>query len=143
MLSSYDLAVGNIIVKSRVATGLPPLTNPELAASIAAWAEITFGVIPENELERSYVRAMQDRDSSYAIGAPNLIKAFHDNCDSERAAPRIVQDRNLLSGDQCSKCFGSGWEEFRESGYKQVRKCDHQVEGFIGPRDPDSDVNSW
>jgi hypothetical protein len=136
MLSSYDQAVGNIIVKSRVALNQPPLTNPELAASIAAWAEILFGVIPEPELERSYLRAMQDRESDFPVGAPSLVKAFRDNCASDAASPRIAQDTNLLPGNVCSRCHGSGWEQYRDGNYMNSRRCDHVV-------DDDEDVSMF
>lgn len=128
MLSSYDQAVGQIIVKSRVATSLPPLDNVELAASISAWAELLFGVIPENQLEWAYVRAMQDKDSSFALTAPGLIQGHRNACASEAASPRQPQDRNLLTGDVCPRCHGTGFEQYREDGYVNSRRCDHVID---------------
>lgn len=129
MLSSYDLAVGSLIVKSRVAVGLPPLTNTELAAHISVWAEITFGVIPESQLEGAYFRAMQDKEDGFPLTAPGLVKGFRANCDSDRVAPQIPQDSRLLTGDVCSKCFGTGLyvpDEKDAQGYKlPAQRCDH------------------
>lgn len=128
MLSFYDRAVGALIVKSRVASSLPPLINTELAAHIAVWAEIVFGVIPEAQLEAAYFRAMQDKADSFPLTASDLVQGYRANCESERSAPQIPQDKNLLAGDVCARCFGTGWEQYREGSYANVRKCDHAVE---------------
>lgn len=125
MLSSYDQVVGSLVVKSRVASGLPPLTNEELLAHTQAWAQILYGVVPENDLERSYLRAMRDKETTFALSAPEMVQAYRAECQSEIASPRPAQDANLLPGEVCQKCFGTGWEEFKENGYKQSRRCTH------------------
>jgi hypothetical protein len=126
MLSSYDQAVGQLIVKSRIAAGLPPLDNYELALHISAWAEIVFGVIPESRLQDAYVRAMRDNADGFTLTAPGLVKGYRDLCESERLAPQMPMDRNLLPGNVCSRCFGTGLEQFIEAdGYKSSRRCEH------------------
>lgn len=111
---------------------MPPLDNDELALHISAWAELLFSVIPESKLGAAYVRAVQESEDTFTLTAPKLIQGFRALCDSERSSPRIAQDSNLLTGEVCQKCFGLGWEQYIENGYKQVRKCDH-----VAVEDPD------
>lgn len=141
--NSYESALGKIILRSRAAKSLPALSLGEFNLAVEAFAEICGGEIPLDDLEHAYIRAMRDSEKGFAPGADDLVRGHRANCASEAASPRPAQDRNLLPGEVCKKCFGSGWEQFTEGGYKQVRKCDHVVEGFIGPPDPDSDVDLW
>jgi hypothetical protein len=106
-----------------------------------AWSEVLDGEIPEKYLEPSYLRAMRDKESGFALSSNDMVKAYRDICLSERSAPRLAQATNLLSGDVCPKCFGSGMEQYVEGGYKQVRRCDHAPT----PRaeDDDSDIQNW
>lgn len=89
--------MGEIIIKSRIAAALPPLDNEELAIAIQAWAEIFYGEVPESDLSAAYLRAMRDKDSSFALNASDVVRAFRANCESERAAPRMPERTNLLS----------------------------------------------
>jgi hypothetical protein len=135
--------VASLILRSRSAKSLPALTPDEFQLAVETWSEVLDGEVPGNALQEAYIRAARDKTDGFPLGANDLVTGYRANCESERAAPRLAQDRNLLTGDICKKCHGSGWEEFKENGYRQVRKCDHLVEGFIGPPDPDADVDSW
>lgn len=128
-----------MIVKSRIAASLPPLTNTELLAHVSTWEEIALGEIPEIYLETAYVRAMRDKDSGFALTASDLVQGYRANCESERALPQIPQSNNLLTGEVCQRCFGTGMEQFRESGYANMRRCDH----VPLVTDEDADVDSW
>lgn len=93
-----------------------------------AWVEVLEPVIPESSLEAAYLRAAQDKGSGYPLAASDLVQGYRANCDSERAAPQIPQTANLLTGDVCKRCFGTGWEQYREGGYANMRKCDHVID---------------
>lgn len=90
-----------------------------------AWSEVLAGVIPEDRLEDAYLRAVRDKTDTFPLSANELVAGYRALCESERSAPRLAQDVNLLPGEVCQKCFGTGWEEFRENGYKQSRRCAH------------------
>lgn len=92
-----------------------------------AWSEVLSGEVPESHLEAAYVRALRDKQGGFALTAADLVSGFRANCESERNAPRLVQDANLLNGQVCGKCHGTGMEEFTEQGYKQMRRCDHAM----------------
>jgi len=113
---------------------MPPLENEELMIHVATWSEILLGAVPENRLADAYVRAMQDSDNTYTLTAPQLIQGFRSLCASERNA--LAQTTNLLSGDVCKKCFGSGLyvpEGKDAQGYKlPAQRCDH-----VPVEDPD------
>src|SRR5262245_36816205 len=109
MQSSYDRLVGNLIVKSRIVSGLPPLTNQELAVHIRAWSEILNGVVPESRLEESYQRAVREHGEGFAIAVSEIVKGFRGICDSERV--NRGQNYNKLTGQVCPKCKGTNVEE--------------------------------
>lgn len=92
-----------------------------------AWSEVLSGVIPEQQLESAYLRAIQDKADNFPLTANDMVAGYRANCSSDKAAPRLAQDANLLDGEVCKKCFGSGLEQYVENGYKQVRRCDHIV----------------
>lgn len=106
---------------------------------VATWSEILFGVIPEGRLSDAYVRAMQDNADGYTLTAPKLIQGHRANCESDRVGPQIPQEKNLIGGDVCQRCFGTGWEQYREGGYANVRKCDHIPTDDL----TDADVDAW
>lgn len=120
---------------------MPEPAESELMAE--AWADVLDGEVPISDLERVYTRAMRDKTDTFPLTAPMMVKAYRDICDSDRAAPRIPQEANLLPGEVCKKCFGTGMEEFVVNGYRQAKRCDHVVEQPIGPRDPDAEVDTW
>lgn len=92
---------------------------------IRAWSEILYDAVPQSQLEHAYRRAMQENEDGFPLTAPKLITGFKRFCESQRTTPRIAQDSNLLNGEVCKRCHGTGMEEFVESGYKQMRRCDH------------------
>jgi len=48
-------------------------------------------------------------------------------------AVKVLQNETPID---CPRCFGTGWEQYTEGGYKQVRKCDHaRVEVVEDPDD--------
>jgi hypothetical protein len=118
--------VSRIILRSRAAQSLPALEPEELVITLSAWTEILGGAVPENDLEPAYIRAMQDKENTFALGASEIVKAYRANCASERAAPRKPQTINLLEGEVCQRCFGSGWELVRKNGYDEARECGHR-----------------
>ena len=130
MLSSYDQVVASLIVKSRIAGGLPPLDNEELAIHVRAWSEILYDAIPQVRLDDAYRRAMQENEDGFALTASKMIAGFKHLCESERVAPQIPQNAKLLNGDVCPKCHGSGMEiivDQDDDRYKVAMRCDHVV----------------
>lgn len=121
--------MARLVVKSRVASALPALEPSEMIVAARAWAQILEGEVPDNYLEQSYVRAMRDKETTFALSAPEIVQAYRNICQDERAAPPIPMDRNLLPGNVCGKCFGIGMEvpEGRDAvGYKLgARRCSH------------------
>ncbi len=54
----------------------------------------------------------------------------HEQTEAERAeAERERLDRQeqppLDAARDCTRCYGSGWEQIVVEGYNQTRKCDH------------------
>lgn len=134
-----------MIVKSRLAGALPQLSSAEFEASVEAWREVVDGEVPERDLDAAYIRAMRDKTSGFGLAANDIVKGYRDNCESERVAP-MPQDVNLLNGQVCPRCFGTGLEEYVEHGYKVARRCDHVVAEVQRPSvivDEDSEVDSW
>jgi hypothetical protein len=102
---------------------MPTAQESELLAE--TWAEVLDGEIPAKELDAAYIRALRDKKDGFALTANDMVKAHRDNCESNRV-PRLPQATNLLSGDVCPRCFGSGLEQFIDAeGYKQSRRCEH------------------
>lgn len=69
------------------------------------------------------------------------MKPFGKIAQSEFERARAEQEKmNSKPSDfpTCPRCFGIGWEEYRENGYRQVRKCDHVV-----PETDDEDVSMF
>src|SRR6185503_2237277 len=91
---SFRAAVGKIILKSRLASSLPTPTAQESGLLAETWAEVLDGEVPMKDLDAAYLRAMRDKQGGFALTANDLVKAYRDNCESERVAPR--QDSNLL-----------------------------------------------
>lgn len=116
-----------LIVTSRASLGVPALETRDLLIAVRSWCDVLDGEVPERDLEDAFRRALRDKDSSYSFGSSEVVKGYRANCESERAAPRQAQDRNLLAGDVCGKCFGSGWEPTIVDGYKTRRLCDHLI----------------
>lgn len=124
--TSLESALANIILRSRSASSLPALTPVEFEIAVESWAQVIGPAIPESKLEAAYIRAMTDKESGFALGASELIKGYRDHCESERYAPQTPMDRNLLPGEVCQRCFGTGMEIFCDAdGYKQSRRCEH------------------
>ena len=105
---------------------LPALTPDEFQGAVEAWSQVVAGEIPLDDLHKSYVRAMRDKQDGYALTANDLVRSYRAECESERVTPR--QHHNLLSGEQCSKCLGTGMETYMEHGYSVARRCDHMLE---------------
>lgn len=141
--------IGRLIVKSRLAASQPPLDNPELIAQARAWSEILDGEVPEKDLESAYVRAMRDKETGFALSAPELVQGFRAFCVSERTAPQIAQNSNLLVGAVCPRCHGSGMEMVTagpDDRYSYARRCDHVIAEVQKPSvivDEDQDVDTW
>lgn len=140
-LNSYEKTIGRLIVKGRLADGLPPLDNKELFGQSRTWAEIVCGEIPDSYLNPAYVEAMRVKDS-FPLGASDLVTAYRALCESERSAPRQAQHHNQLPGEVCQKCFGTGWEQYvADGGYKAARRCDHVVgDGPLTDQFSDRDI---
>lgn len=130
LLNSYEKMILQLVLRSRAALGLPALEPADAVVTVRAWAEILDGEVPENYLERAYVRAMRDKETGFALSAPELVQGFRSVCASERTAPR--QDSNLLPGEVCQKCFGTGMyaPDKRDAlGYRlPAQRCDHVAE---------------
>ena len=105
---------------------MPTAQESELLAE--TWAEVLDGEIPVTDLDAAYIRAMRDKKDSFALTANDMVKAHRDNCESARVAPRVPQDANLLSGEVCPRCHGTGFEQYREGGYINSRRCDHATD---------------
>ncbi len=124
--TSLETALGKVIMKSRLAGALPQLSSAEFEASVEAWAEIVDGEVPEKDLEPAYIRAMRDKQDGFPLSSNDIVKAHRDICESERASPRLAQNRNLLRGEVCQRCYGCGREQYQdEDGYLVSRLCDH------------------
>lgn len=118
---------------------MPDPAESDLLAE--TWTEVLEGEIPANYLETAYVRAMRDKQSGFALSSNDMVRAYRDVCLSERSSPRLAQGRNLLSGEVCPRCFGTGMEQYIADGYKQVRRCDHALAPLAEDDDSDIDRN--
>lgn len=91
-----------------------------------AWTEILEGEVPANYLDAAYLRAMRDKGNGFALSANDLVQGYRDVCQSERAMPQAPQYSNLLEGEVCKRCFGTGMESYAApDGYLQSRRCSH------------------
>lgn len=102
---------------------MPTAQESELLAE--TWAEVLDGEIPVESLDAAYVRAMRDKTDSFPLTANDMVKAHRDNRESARVPASPPQDSNLLTGDVCPRCHGTGLEQYREGGYINSRRCDH------------------
>lgn len=124
--SNYRSAIARLILKSRLACSLPALEPAELKIAVGAWLEILNGAVPLPRLHDAYVAAMRQKDSNFAIGAPEIVSAWGEIRESERSKPARLNFRQL-SGDVCSKCNGTGTEVVRDEFHEttSARPCSH------------------
>ncbi len=119
--TSFENELARLIIRSRLASSLPALTPDEFQAAVEAWSQVTRK-IPEVELENAYVWAMENREKGFPIGAPDLVRAYHEIGASRAASPRR-DDYTAIA--ICRRCFGSSMEIYKENGYKVARRCNH------------------
>lgn len=94
---------------------------------ISAWEEVLRPIIPPERLEDAYLKAMQDRASTFPLSSTEVCTAFKEMMAVQGPHPNVAPatPNRMLSGETCQKCFGTGMEEYIESGYKMCRRCDH------------------
>lgn len=91
---------------------------------IAAWVEVLGPIVPPEKLEDAYLKAMQDRSSTFPLSSTEICSAYKDMVAVQGLHPNTNPSR-LLGGETCKRCFGTGLEEYVEDRYKMVRRCDH------------------
>lgn len=119
--TSFESEVGRLILRSRLASSLPVLNPDEFQAAVEAWSQVLRSV-PEFELESAYVRSMETRDSGFAIGAPDVVRAYNELCKERSAVPST---HDYTAQVICKRCFGSGMEQYMDEGYLTSRRCNH------------------
>lgn len=94
---------------------------------VEAWSEVLIGVVPEARLETCYLWAMQHRDSTFALGAPEIVRAWLVVAEAERYRPVAAKMTQMLQGEVCSRCNGTGVEVIRNEKTKMTssRPCSH------------------
>ncbi len=125
---STDLkkAVGHLILKSRLACSLPALEPREFSVAVEAWIEIINGAVPAMRLNDAYLSAMRNRETNFAIGAPEIVKAWKEIQESERHKGNTAWLSRMLSGDVCARCHGTGTEVIMNGNVATgSRPCDH------------------
>lgn len=97
-----------------------------MKVAIEAWSEIVTDVIPFSRLNDAYLGAMRNRETNFAIGAPELVKAWKVISEAERYRPMTGADiEQMLRGDVCKDCHGTGTEIITEGDYTTSRVCLH------------------
>ena len=119
--NTLKLKVGKLILKSRLACSLPSLEPEEHAMVVEAWCEVLDGKIPENRLNDCYLYAMQHKETTFPLGAPELITAW--GAIREVGVPRTAS--SLVRGDVCSRCNGTGTELIYVDELVASKTCDH------------------
>lgn len=117
--------IAKIILKSRLACSLPALDFNEMRVAVEAWNEVLSGAIPIGRFSDCYVYAMRNRESSFALNAMDMIAAWKSIRSSEMH--KTPPGRFELSGDVCSKCWGTGVEVVEDEFHKttSARPCSH------------------
>ncbi len=120
--------MGHLILKSRLACSLPALEPNEFRVAVEAWQEVIAGAVPVKRLNDAYLLAMRNRDSNFAIGAPEIVKAWLEIQASERHKPSTAPLDRMLQGDVCQACNGTGTELITKGSTVLSRTCKHEAQ---------------
>lgn len=106
-------------MKTRLACSLPTFDTQELAAAVEAWSEILFDVVPGDRLNDSYLHAMRNRESTFALAATEVLGAW-----------RVINADEVHRREKdkpCALCFGRGFGHVYDpkTDTEIVRECPH------------------
>lgn len=116
-------------MKIRLACSLPAFETQELAAAVEAWCEILYGTVPCERLNDSYLHAIRNRESTFALAATEILYAW-----------RIInaeESHQREKSKPCGLCFGTGFGRIYDvktdtEFEKECPHCNGKVESGIG-----------
>jgi hypothetical protein len=66
---------------------------------------------------------LHDSDRSYKMR--RQLQSEQERAQAEQAKLAEQEQPSLDPAASCQRCYGTGFEQYLENGYNQVRKCDH------------------